>query len=105
MSLRRTHHTKIIAAALAFFITALGCAAFDVSVDTFSSGGSITGKSTVCISHSLISFVHTGIALRLATAVLFGASVVYAAVIKKLPAKEFLKAATRIRFLMAVFFM
>lgn len=36
---------------------------------------------------------HTGIALRLVTTVIFGASVVYAEVVKKLPAKELLKAA------------
>lgn len=43
------------------FLAAVCCADFNVSGDVFSPGGSISGGSSVSVSHSLVSIVHTGI--------------------------------------------
>lgn len=58
---RQLDHVRIIAAALIIFLAAACCEAFDVSYDSFGSGGSITGKAGIAVSHSLVSLIHEGI--------------------------------------------
>lgn len=43
------------------FLAVVYCAGFDVSVDSFSSGGSITGTGVMPVSHSMVSLLHSGI--------------------------------------------
>lgn len=52
---------KSITLIMLFFITAVCCVSFDVSYDSFSSGGSINGISQAKVSHSLTVFAHTGV--------------------------------------------
>lgn len=52
---------KSITLAMVFFLTAICCVSFDVSYDSFTSGGSIKGISQAKISHSLTVFAHTGV--------------------------------------------
>lgn len=52
---------KSITLIMMFFLTAVCCVSFDVSYDSFSSGGSIKGISQATVSHSLTIFAHTGV--------------------------------------------
>lgn len=52
---------KSITLIMMFFLTAVCCVSFDVSYDSFSSGGSIKGISQAKVSHSLTVFAHTGV--------------------------------------------
>ena len=52
---------KSITLIMMFFLTAVCCVSFDVSYDSFSSGGSIKGISQARVSHSLTIFAHTGV--------------------------------------------
>ena len=52
---------KSITIIMMFFLTAVCCVSFDVSYDSFTSGGSIRGVSQAKVSHSLTVFAHTGI--------------------------------------------
>lgn len=61
MKVRQIKPVRSIAIFLIIFIAALCGEGFNVSADELSPGGSISGKTTVAVSHSLISFVHTGI--------------------------------------------
>ena len=58
---RHFDRVRNISLFLIIFLAAVYCAGFDVSVDSFSSGGSITGKSVMPVSHSMVSLVHSGI--------------------------------------------
>ena len=52
---------KSITLIMMFFLTAVCCVCFDVSYDSFASGGSIKGISQATVSHSLTLFTHTGV--------------------------------------------
>ena len=52
---------KSITLIMMFFLTAVCCVSFDVSYDSFTSGGSIKGFSQAKVSHSLTVFAHTGV--------------------------------------------
>lgn len=52
---------KSITLIMMFFLTAVCCVSFDVSYDSFSSGGSIKGFSQAKLSHDLTVFAHTGV--------------------------------------------
>lgn len=49
-----------ISLALILFSIALNCAAFDVSIDTLGTGGSITGKRSVPFTNFLTSVINSG---------------------------------------------
>lgn len=52
---------KSITLIVMFFLATVCCVSFDVSYDSFTSGGSIKGISQATVSHSLTVFAHTGV--------------------------------------------